>query len=242
MKNFIAILTVLLLANNINAQWWGNDKVKGDGNVITEKRNVGTFDGVSSAGFMKVKLIEGTEGEITLNGEANLLDYIETEVSGDILKIKVKNGYSLKPSMGNKILITVPVTRISKLSLAGSGSLISETILNSDDFKISVAGSGNLNAEIEADELKVSLAGSGNLNLSGNATEMKLSIAGSGNFNAPKMKVMDISASIAGSGNARVHCDGSIKARIVGSGNLKYTGNPDVENTSSLGSGKVVKI
>lgn len=242
MKKLIAIVTILLLTTNANAQWWGNNKVKGDGNETTETRNIKPFDGVSSAGFMKVVLVAGKEGKLTIKAEENLLEYIETEVSGNNLSIKVKKGYSLKPSSGKKIVITVPVTDISKLSLAGSGSLVSETTLTADTFKVSVAGSGNLNAPIEADDLKASIAGSGNVNLSGDAEDMKLSIAGSGNLNASKLKVKHISASIAGSGNARVHCDGSIKARIAGSGNLKYTGNPSVENTKSVGSGKVIKI
>ncbi|WP_340198897.1 head GIN domain-containing protein [Ascidiimonas sp. W6] len=242
MKKLTTLVLILFLGTSLHAQWWGNDKVKGNGNVTTETRNTGEYDGISSAGFMNIVLVSGTEGNITIKGESNLLEYIETEVSGNNLNIKVKKGYNLKPSSGKQVIITIPVKGISKLSLAGSGTIISETTLESDDFKLSVAGSGNLKTSIEADNIKASVAGSGNITLSGKAGNMKLSIAGSGNLNATEMKVTNINASIAGSGNAKIHCDGSIKARIAGSGNLKYSGNPTLEDTKSVGSGKVIKI
>ncbi|XLS27725.1 head GIN domain-containing protein [Flavobacteriaceae bacterium M23B6Z8] len=242
MKKLTTLAIILFISTGLHAQWWGNDKVKGNGNVITETRDLGDYDGISSAGFMDVIIVAGEEGKITLEGESNLLEHIETKVSGNNLSIKVEKGYNLRPSSGKQIVITVPVKRISKLSLAGSGKVVTETTLEADNFKLSVAGSGDLKASIEADEIKASVAGSGNIRLSGNANDMKLSIAGSGNLNAEQMKVMNISASIAGSGNAKVHCEGSLKARIAGSGNLKYTGNPSVEDTKSVGSGKVIKV
>lgn len=241
MKKIIAIAAFIAFSLNMNAQWWGGTKVKGDGKVITESRELGDYDGVSCAGSMKVILVSGDEGRVSIKADANLMEYIETEIEDGDLNIKIKKGYSVNPSEG-KIVVTVPVTEISSLSLAGSGDIESTTVLNADNFKISVAGSGNLKAGIKAEVVKTSLAGSGNIDIKGSAGEMKLSVAGSGNFNGTDMKVTHVTASIAGSGNAKVHCDGSIKARIAGSGNLKYSGNPEIEDTKTIGSGKIIKI
>ncbi len=55
-----------------NAQWWGSKRVKGDGNIITEKRKTSAYDGVGVGGSFDVVLVKGKEGNLTIEGEKNL--------------------------------------------------------------------------------------------------------------------------------------------------------------------------
>ncbi|WP_340066681.1 head GIN domain-containing protein [Ascidiimonas aurantiaca] len=241
MKKLITLVIALALTTSMNAQWWGKDKVKGNGNVITENRNLGEFDGVASAGFMDVEIVSGKEGEITLKGESNLLKHIETEIKKGILKIKVEEGYQLRPSAGNKILITVPVNDISSISLAGSGDIVTKTKLKATDFEVRLAGSGDINAHISTESMRVKMAGSGDIGLKGDAAEAEYSLAGSGDIDAFDLKAQNVKVNISGSGDVNVHCDGVLKARIAGSGDVHYKGTPTMEDSKSAGSGKIKK-
>ena len=70
----IQLLTVtLLLTNTINAQSWGNKKIKGNENATTEIRNTKDYDGIKCAGSMDYILVSRKEGKITIEGDSNLL-------------------------------------------------------------------------------------------------------------------------------------------------------------------------
>ncbi len=238
MKKLIITAIVFTLTLSVSAQsWWNNKRVKGNGNVTTETRNTGDYDGVSVGGFFDVILVKGKEGKVTLEGEENLLEYIVTEVSKGTLKIKVEKGINIKTT--RRLTVTVPVEDIDHVSLGGSGNVKSETRLKADNFKVSLGGSGNVTLDLDAGDVKSSIGGSGNINLSGKADYMKSSIAGSGTIKAYELTVNTIKASIAGSGDIRVTVKDEIDATVAGSGSIYYKGNPPKINSKSVGSGSV---
>lgn len=238
----IALLSVLILLTiNSHAQFWGNNTIKGNGEVTTVTRTTSNYDGVKCAGSFDFILVSGNEGEITIEGESNLIEHIITEVKNNQLIIKPENGLNLRPSRKNAITITIPFEEISEVSLAGSGKLWNEQVVKSDKFALQLAGSGDMNLTIETNSTVAKVAGSGNLNLSGNTTDLKLDLAGSGRLNAYELIANNVEASVAGSGDARINCTNNLKAKVAGSGDIIYKGNPKTENTNVAGSGSISK-
>ena len=126
MKRLIITMIILTMTLSVSAQnWWGNKRIKGNGNMTTETRNTSDYEGVSLGGFFDVILVKGKEGKIKIEGEENLMDYIITEVSNGILKVKVKKGVNIKTS--RRLTVTVPVKEIEKVSLGGSGNISRKT-------------------------------------------------------------------------------------------------------------------
>ena len=66
------------------------------------------------------------------------------------------------------------------------------------------------------------------------------SIAGSGSIKAYGVKASIANANIAGSGNVRITVTDKIKAKVVGSGNIYYKGDPAKIDIKSVGSGDVI--
>lgn len=239
MNKSILLIVALMFATVSHAQWWGGKKVKGNGNMTTETRNTGDYDGVKCAGSMDYILVAGTEGKIKLEGESNLLEYIITEIKGNDLIIKVEKGMNLSPSWNKTIKVTIPFKDISSVSLAGSGDLWSEDKITASNFNVSLAGSGDMTLNIEATSVEGSLAGSGDITLKGNTNDLSLRLAGSGDIHAFGLQSNHTEASIAGSGDIEVVSNQSLKARVSGSGDIEYKGNPSKEDTKVSGSGKI---
>ncbi len=219
------------------AQWGSGEKVRGNGNMSSTTRSIADYEGVKVAGSMDVRLIEGSEGTITLEGESNLLEYIETTISKDNLIIKVKDGYNLKPT--RRLVITVPYEQLNLVALAGSGDISSSGTLRSDDLEVALAGSGDIELAISASKTDVKIAGSGDIKISGNSNDLKVVIAGSGDFDGENLRGQDVDATISGSGTAKVFCTGHLNGRISGSGDIIYSGNPKTKNTTVSGSGSI---
>lgn len=238
MKKIITLALALTTVTITNAQW--GRKVKGDGNVVTIERSVGDYDGVSLAGWFDVDLVAGNEGEITLKGESNLLEHIITEIKNGVLVIKTEKGVELKPSNWNSgILITVPVESISSVSLSGSGDIVGKTTIEAESFSTRIAGSGDISVTVQAKEVEASLSGSGDINLSGRTTDFDVMVSGSGDIKAYELEAEFVKATVSGSADIKVTANQSIDAKVSGSGDIHYRGNPKKINSKSSGSGDI---
>lgn len=242
MKKSIFLFSIILFTScNMNAQWWGSKKISGNGNMVTDSRKTSDYDEVLLVGSLDVEIISGKEGELKVNAESNLQEYITTEVKNGKLKISVKDGISLDPSRNMDIKITVPVETISTLSLTGSGDLYNSEILRSENLKISVVGSGDMVLNLDAKEITGAITGSGDVKLIGDATSLNCKVTGSGDFMAYNLKAKNVDAAVMGSGDISVFASQSLKARVSGSGDISYRGNPEKQDFKTAGSGAISK-
>ncbi len=113
-------------------------------------------------------------------------------------------------------------------------------IIKTNEFGASLGGSGNIKLQIETNSMSVNIGGSGNIEITGKTTEFTCSVAGSGNVSAFNLNSDVTSATIAGSGNVKTTAIKRIKAKVVGSGNIYYRGNPSEKDVKSVGSGQII--
>lgn len=243
MKKSIKLLitSALFLTTIANAQWSTNQKIIGNGNLISEKRTTIPYDKIAIIGFFDVELISGSEGNITLKGEENLLPYIKIEVVDKELKISTENKKSIKTSDGKKIVIVVPFESINQVSLVGSGDVSNNNTIVSNSFSVKLTGSGDLKLNIEAKDLEVNLNGSGDITLNGKTENITSTLNGSGDIKASNMKSKNATVTVSGSGDNSVSCTESLYARVTGSGDVKYGGDPKKKDTKVNGSGGITK-
>lgn len=239
-KKITFILFAITISLSTNGQdWWGNNKkIKGNGNVVTVTRTTSNYDGIGVGGSFDVILVKGKEGNIKIEGEENIIPYIETEVRSGTLKIKYQKNVNIRTT--RKLTVTVTYEDINSISLGGSGNISSEGTLKTDDLKASLGGSGNITLAVNADEVTANIGGSGNIRLAGNSSDLTCSIAGSGSIKAYELETDNLNATIAGSGSIRTTVNKKIKAKVVGSGSIYYKGDPSKIDTKSVGSGDVI--
>lgn len=232
----------LLVSSIASAQWGSDNKIKGNGKIITDTRSTSDYDAIKISGSFNVDLVSGKEGKITIKGEENLVSAIKVEVEDNTLKIYVERGFNIRPSMGKRIEVTVPFEKISEVSLSGSGDVSTKNLIKNDQFTVKLAGSGNFNLDVESTNLELNLSGSGNINLKGNSDNLTTKLAGSGNIDSTNLKAKNANVNVSGSGNSRINCNESLTARIAGSGDIKYTGNPEKRDVKVSGSGNISKV
>lgn len=206
---------------------------------MTITRTTSDYDAVKFAGSFDYVLVSGTEGKIKIEGEENLLQYIITEVKNGTLSIRTENRINLQTSRNKTIKVTVPFEAIDAVSLSGSGDVWNESVISATNFKASITGSGDVTLEVEATAIDASVTGSGDLTLKGKTNSLKASVTGSGDYKGSNLSANDVDVSVTGSGDAKVVCHGHLKARVSGSGDIKYTGSPKTEDSKVAGSGSI---
>ncbi|MGL5112053.1 MAG: head GIN domain-containing protein [Flavobacterium sp.] len=222
-------------------QWEMGKQIKGNGNVISESRTTADYDGIKISGFFDVDLVAGKEGKIVIKGEQNIINHIGVKVVDNVLIIDAEKGYNYKVSYGKSIRITIPFESISAIVLSGSGDITSKDVIKSQAFDAKLSGSGDFKLTVDTQNFNMSLSGSGDIDLEGIATNFITSISGSGDINASNLKSKTVSVSISGSGDTKVNCSESLYARISGSGDIVYYGNPTKKDTKVAGSGDISK-
>ena len=238
MKTF-ALIILLGTGLPVFAQW-GWNKIEGNGNIKKETRNVGSFTAIASSGSWDVMIANGESNTIQVEGDENLLSYLETKVDNGKLIIKTASNTGLKPT--KKLTIYVALNKLTGISLSGSGDIIGQgKFYNDGEASFKLSGSGNIQlSSNKFNAADVAISGSGKIILSGSSEKVKISISGSGNVDCSQLVSDDIDAAISGSGDIKVFANKSINAKISGSGTVYYKGAATAINTRKSGSGKVV--
>lgn len=217
------------------AQW--NKKIVGNGNVTTNNITTQSYEKIEAVGSMDVHLERGKEGTISVTTDSNIQEYIIVEVKGSTLVLRTENNVNLKTKNG--IHIKVPFESISGISLVGSGDVDTKDTIKSDAFDVSVTGSGDIVLEVESNDLDAKVTGSGDLTLSGKTINLEVKVSGSGDFVGNSLTAENTEVYVSGSGDAKVTATMSIKARVNGSGDIEYSGNPTKSDTKVMGSGDI---
>jgi hypothetical protein len=212
------------------------DSIKGSGTIKSVTRHVADFTKVSLEGAAEVIISQGSTPSVRIEGDDNLLEHITTTVDGS--ELEISNQHSISPTKSIKVFVTTK--QLEGLSIAGSGTITTEVPFEARAFNVSIAGSGDIIADISAEQVSASISGSGDISLRGTAKSASVSIAGSGDYKGYALTTNSTSVDIAGSGDAEVHAAETLTGNIMGSGDILYRGEPRI-NSSIMGSGSIEK-
>lgn len=232
--SFTVTSTILLLLSAC-----GMGVVPGSGEIVTEKRDVRNYSRVvfSAPGELTIEQ-NGQEG-LVIEADDNLLQYIKTNVQGDVLYISVEpNVINLYPSQ--TIRYSLDVDTLTHVTLNGSGEIHAGNLVASNlDFDLN--GSGNIFvAALKTQATKLDLDGSGEYRLDSLMTgQLTALLNGSGDIVMQEALVKTAEIAIDGSGTLRVTdvIADTLNMKIDGSGDSALKGEVNHQTIAIYGSG-----
>lgn len=213
-------------------------KVIGTGPTVSETRNPGTFTAVEFELPAELTYVESNRPEVIIEAQQNIIDIVETNVTGSTLRIKLKNNRVI--SLFEKIKVMVNGQHANSFKVSGSGNLSIPAKITGDQLKLKVSGSGKIVAtELQATDLEVNISGSGNIEgHDGEVTNERIIISGSGDVDLSEVSAENADTETSGSGDIKIFVNERLNARIAGSGDVWYKGRPLI-HTKISGSGNV---
>jgi hypothetical protein len=209
----------------------------------TVEREVGAFDQLRIGGSFNVILRQGSKPHVTLEVRGTDPENVETEVLGSSLEVRLKrqnNGWDWGyRNVDVKVIITY--TSLRSIRSSGSSDIVAESVLTGAAFDLRSSGSGSFRGKVEADEFNVDISGSGTIEVSGRTKVETINLSGSGDVRAQDLESEKVQVNISGSADAEVYATKEIEARISGSGNVRFRGNPERQILKSSGSGSFRK-
>jgi hypothetical protein len=193
------------------------------------------FSGATLASSDSLRVREGSQWQIRASGDPAVLAELRYMIDGGSLIVGRR---WRERAVEGSATIEVTAPSVKALTLAGSGTLEADR-LRGDTVAATVAGSGNLAlGDLQAREFSGTMAGSGKLQVAGRSEQAHITIAGSGDIDARALSVDTAGVSIAGSGDAALRATRTVKANIVGSGDVTVTGGAKCTQTR-MGSGRL---
>lgn len=185
--------------------------VRGEGPLVTETREVSSFDAVEIGGGVHVRLQVGEPQKVELEAEQNILDILDTVVEDGTLRIDNRDSYSSPRG----VTLTVVVPSLSGIELSG--------------------GADGRAEGINAASLSVNVSGGAELQASGQVDRLDLTVSGGGQAHLDDLQAGNVQLDASGGAEAEVRASESISGDASGGATVRTSGDATVDVTSSGG-------
>lgn len=238
MKKFIqktALLIIgltFLFTENTNAQFWGE---KGNGNVQTQDREIGSFSAISASMGLNVYVLQGDKESLSVEADENLMEYIVTQIKGNELILKI-DGTIRKAT---KMNIYVTFVDINEINVSSGADFETRNIINAEKLDVSVSSGADAKMEINAKELSCSVSSGADATLSGKADFFAGKASSGSDLKAKQLITKRCKAKASSGGDVTVYAEEEIEASASSGGDVSYYGNPTKVNVSDSSGGDV---
>ena len=208
------ILIVLLVGYLVLVAGCHLPGIRGNGQIKTEERQVGSFANLDVGGAFEIEWETGSPA-LRITTDENLLPYIENNVSDDTLRLHTRG--HVWPTHGIKVVISSPTRTGGRIRGA---------------VKLTVK---QLSGTIFALESK----GASEVTLDGNVERLLVDMTGASQLAAAGLQAKTAEISTTGAGDSEVAVTDTLKVVITGAGKVTYSGNPATFNKQITGAGSI---
>lgn len=210
--NFRVITLVVFCLSLVSCKLTG---IKGNGDQVNETREVDDFNKVDVSGNFEVELNVGTETNLEIIAESNLMKYIRTKVKHNTLFISSRE--NLRPKKELRIMVSVPMLK-----------------------GIECSGANEIYANgIDSDIFNIDLSGAGSIEITGHTNSLYIDVSGAADLSAKRLITENVDIDVSGAANAQIYAINSVEAEVSGAGYIELYGDAkdvkmDVSGAGSL--------
>jgi len=209
---------------------------KGDGNIITELRDVPYFDELIAKGQFELYISQGNEYKVEVTADSNLQMAILTQVTKQRLYIEVPDNIKKM----KELKVHVIVEDLNNFILLGAVDAFTDTLhLKTADFFIS--GTSDIDLYIVSEKLDFEVSDVANVKVFGKSEEFILRVTDEAFIDAKYFETNICSLKASGFGEIAINVQKQFNLRVTGIGNIYYYGDPEINNTINSGTAFIIK-
>jgi hypothetical protein len=227
-------LGILLIASFLSQANAANSSAP----AIKETRNVGSFKSLEVSGAFEVYLVQGSQEEVIIEADDDLIDRIVTKVSGDELEIYVKG--TVRSFKKMKAYITF--RELSEIEISGAVQLAGGNAMQFDRLDLDLSGACDVQLDMEANKLNLDLSGASKLELNGTVDQIDADCSGASKIYLEGLKARSVYFESSGASTAVLWVTDYLNIEGSGASTIRYKGEPKTLNVESSGATTVKKI
>jgi hypothetical protein len=232
-SSLLVFITVLLFSSCI----FMGPSIKGNGNVVEETRNVGSFDEIKATRGMNVYISQGEEIKVRVEADENLLDAIETKVEQNTLVVSTSK--NIRSSTSKKVYVTV--SEVNSIKSTAGSNVYSENQIKAKSLDLAASAGSNMHLDVEVRRLNVSASAGSNIKLEGRSEVFVAKASAGSNIKAEDLITGECEARASSGANIWIEVQNKLDGHASSGGNVFYSGNPQSINTENSSGGNVKK-
>ena len=220
--------------------------------ITKDLNNIGNFSSIRVLGSPDVEYRQssGSKTTVSIYGSDNLVDLLEVSAVNGVLQVNIKKGVKIL-SGERRLKVIASSPSLKEVDIKGSADVYLKGTIKGSDLNLNITGSGDIEAEnlqytnlstfvkgsgdidvknVKATTVRTIISGSGDVNLKGSAQWATLTVNGSGDISADKLTATNVVATVSGSGDISCYASKQLDAKVSGSGDIEYKGNPSILN------------
>lgn len=196
-----------------------------------------------------VYLKQTNKQEVRVEAPTDIFSLSEFKVENGVLMINLER----KPEAQSKSIwakiddiklnpqmkVYISVKSIGEIRVNGTGKVISENSIASDNLFLGVAGAGSIDLDIKGNSITTEITGSGNITLKGYASTNTVHLYGSGNLNSFALELEKAVVLASGSGTGELNVTTTLDVQVFGNSSIKHKGNTKNLTKKIYGAGTV---
>lgn len=230
MKKLLILILMSITDTSCNYNY-----INANGEIVTEKRQVANFTGVSASNAFEVEIKIGPVTEVLVEADENVMEHIVTRVTGNMLKIRTEEFISFNGAH-LKVIITTP--ELLDINASSSAEVkVLDVIKSNNKVNFQASSSAEIEAIIEAPVVEIGASSSGSVNISGSTKNYKANGSSGSHIKTRDLLSENTSVNVSSGAVAEVYASVSLDAEASSGGSIRYQGEARVkQNVSSGGS------
>lgn len=211
---------------------------KGKGEIVVQSFSPEPFSKIELNITGELILVADQNQFVEVHSHQNLIDILKIETQSGRLIIKTQPGKKI--GKFDELSFYVHTPSIESITNSASGNISGGNNVQAASLVLKTSASGNINITgINCQNIEAKASASGNITLSGSAENASFDVSGSGGISAFDLTSLSTIAKTSSSGNIETSTVNNLSAKISGSGNIYYKGNPTI-TTEDNSSGSLI--
>lgn len=208
-----------------------------------EERQVADFEEINVSGNFEVYITQANVESLSLEGDADILKEVRTEVSGGRLKIwkdkPMKNGWNWTKEDNKTVKVYLSYKTIKALSASASAGITSNSTIKTEKLTLSASSAADLDVSVDTEALVCDASSGADINVKGKTLSFEVEASSGADIDADLVEAQDVKADASSGADISVYAQKSIDADASSGADISYKGNPEKVKVRSSSGGDV---
>lgn len=184
MRTFLILCMAAMLHTTTAATSSSTKNIKPSDDIIVRTYDIPSsqFNEIDVSSAANVNIIEG-EGDIIVNIDSNVAEYLVIEVDGDELQIYLDYKKGVNDSYVFNVIIPCN-TPINKISASGMAKITSKVVLTGDEIVVKASGMADILVMVRGEKCEVESSGMAEIEIAGKCNIFNIDATGSSEITA----------------------------------------------------------
>ena len=193
---------------------------------------LGPFDTVVLNGTATVRLAQGADDSVFIEGDDETQDAVDLDLDGGVLRIRPSGSWKFWRS--KQIQIVVTARDLRRVEIKGAADVVASEPLRLKQLVVRISGAGSVRFDkLKADKLEFNVSGSGTGQLAGAVDDLVVRISGRGVYLGENLVSQTANLSVSGAGEVKVWATRELTAHVSGVATIDFWGNAKVTRSNS---------